>query len=63
MRFAAGPGGRQLGQPGERQEALGNLRLGGKEPLATQPDPLYQAAHKDVRTALLKCRRRGAVEL
>ncbi len=63
VRLAPRPGGRQLGQPGEAEQPLGDLRLGGEEPLAAQADPLDQAPHEDVGAALLHRRRGGAVEL
>ena len=59
VRFAPRPGGRQLGQPGEPEQPLGDLGLGGEEALAPQPDLLDQPPHEDVGAPFLHHRRRG----
>ena len=63
VRLAPRPGGRQLGQPREAEQPLGDLRLGGEEPLAAQADLLDQPPHEDVGAALLHHRGGGVVEL
>ncbi len=63
VRFAPRPGGRQLGQAGEAEEALGDLRLGGEEALAAQADGLDQPPHEDVGAPLLHHPGGGVVEL
>ena len=63
VRLAPRPGGRQLGQPREPEQALGHLGLGGEEALAAQADALDQPPHEDVGAALLHRRRGGVVEL
>ena len=56
------PGGRQLGQPCQPEQPLGDLGLGGEEALAAQPDALDQPPHEDVGAPLLERRRGGPVE-
>jgi hypothetical protein len=63
MRLAPRPGGRQLRQPGESEQPLGHLRLGGEEALAAQADALDQPPYEDVGATLLHRRRGGVVEL
>src|SRR6187549_2915023 len=63
VRLAARPGGGQLSQPGQPEQPLGDLGLGGEEALAAQPDGLDQAPHEDVGAPLLQRRRGGPVEL
>ena len=63
VRFAAGPGRRQLGQPREAEQPLSHLGLGGEQALAPQADPLDQPPHEDVGAPLLHRRRGFAVEL
>jgi hypothetical protein len=63
MRFAPRPGGGQLRQPGEVQQPLRHLGLGGEEALAPQFEALDQAPHEDVGAELVHRRRGGPVEL
>ena len=63
VRLAPRPGGRQLGEPREAEQPLGDLGLGGEESLAAQADRLDQPPHEDVGATLLHRRRGCPVEL
>jgi hypothetical protein len=63
VRLAPHPGGRELGQAREAEQALGHLRLSREEALAPQSDLLDQPPHEDVGPPFLHHRGGALVEL